>query len=50
MGSIEIEEAIAELHALLNDIDVVEDDIEFAKLMGKRDDLIIHIAHLLASE
>ena len=50
MDRIEIENLYEELQALLNSVDVIENDIELSKALNLRDNIVCQIAGLLSSE
>jgi hypothetical protein len=50
MEQVDTELLIDSLHALLNSVDEIEDDIELGKALSNRNELIILIASRLSSE
>jgi len=50
MESVDIELLFESLHALLNHIEEIEDDIELGKALSNRNELIMTIASRLGSE
>ena len=49
-SSVEIESLYEQLLALLQKIDLLEDDIEYSKALNLRDNIVCQIAGLLNSE